>query len=234
MTKRKSEDIESIFQLTQEKVSKLLSKYKFIELLEGKLYFVNKEGAIMLSVLQSKLENELATNSERKRYNFGLIAKFLNPKNPATRYFIGIKGRHRQINDETKVNENLEGEFAIWKNKVRKEASDYATLHSLDDEALALLEQKIERQINEAQGRYEFIKENRESLEVRIVGYEHEKSFPYVAYTVDKKMRNTHVSTKVPTILYYEPVKFRSDMSVAEFTKQGINAFGDVYFMEKQ
>lgn len=215
-------------------VDMLLSRYKHMTLMEkGDLYFVEKTGILLLNGLKTQLEGGYTKKSDPKRYGFNLIVKLLNPIKPAQHYSVGIRGRHRQINDAIKVRENLEGEFAVWKNKMRKEAKELADLHHYDDEALKKSELELERRISEGELHFRRVMENFDHYEVRIAGYEHEKSYPYISYTSGGKNYNTHLSIKVPTVLYYEPAYYRSDMSVADFLRESQNAFGEIYYMER-
>jgi hypothetical protein len=172
--------------------------------------------------------------TDLKNYKFDLIVKLLNPARAAQNYFVGLKGKHRQINKSDTVRENIEGEFAVWKNKLKKDVREIVTLHSLDDEAFAILEKEAVMKIEAAEAQYNFILNHFDDLEVRIAGYTHEVIYPYVSYRIKGENIQKHLSIKVPSVLYYESVKYRSDMAVADFIKNATNAFGDIYYIEKE
>lgn len=234
MAKREKEDLKELFEETKKQVAGVLANTKFLDIGGGKLHFINKEQGMLLNAFRAGLEERIESNSDKKRYGFGLIAKLLNPLHPAQYYYAGMKGRHRQINDSLKVLKNLDGEFAVWQNKIRKDAREYAATHSLDDEAIALLEADIARSIERGTAHFEYMKSDFDNLSVKITGYKHEKSYPYVSYRIDGKLAEGNISIKVPTVLLFEPVKYRSDMSEAEFIKNAVHAFGDVYYMIKE
>lgn len=233
-SKPKQNDREILFNETKKQVTAILEPLKCLEIAEGRLYFVDGDTVALLTELKSQLEGSFTKKTDPKRFGFDLICRILNPNKPAQKYSVGVKGKHRQINDSEKVRANIEGEFAVFSNKLRKEAREKAVLHNMKDDEIAQLEKETTKRIMEAEAGFKFVMDNFDKLEVRIAGYAHEKIYPYVSYVVNGKQHNTHVSIKVPTILYYESVKYRSDMDVADFISHARNAFGDVFFMEKE
>lgn len=232
--KKNTRIVEELFEETKRDVTSILKQLKSLEIGGSVLYFAQKEQIILLVGLKTQLEGAFERTTDERNYKFEKIAKILNPVRAATNYSVGIRGRHRQINDSEKVREKIAAEFAIWKNKTRKDAREYAALHSLDDSAHAALEAEITRRIAEGEAQFAFIDAHFDELDVRIVGYEHEKSYPYIDYSVDGKKHQTHLSITVPNVLYLNLGTFRNDMEVAQFVKEAVHAFGDVYFLSKE
>ncbi len=227
--------MKTVFEKIKQDVCLVLSRYsRMILMEEGELYFMDKDGIEAMISLKKELEESFSKKTDPKRYGFNQIVKLLNHNHPAQHYSIGIRGRHRQINDSIKVRDNLEGEFAVWKNKMRKETANMAALHHFDDEMLKKSELELERRIAEGELHFKRLMEKFENFEVRIAGYGHEKNYPYISFSTDGKNHNTHLSIKVPSVLWYQPSYYRSDMSVADFLREAQNAFGEVYYMERE
>lgn len=241
MSRKENVTLKELFEETKTKVEELLEGYKHMELEGGKLYFLDRKGVLLAISYQSALDAMVVSNSDRKRYGFALIAKILNPNKVAHSYFTGLKGRRRSMKKrepgDKKENvvtiEKLKLEFEIWKNIERKRMRDEVALHSVDDETLAKMESELTMRFAEADARFALMEESYDDLEVRIVGWENGKIYPFVSYTIDKKPIHAHLSITVPTLLYYEPKRYNQNMVVAEFVKNAVHAFGDVYFMHK-
>lgn len=242
-TSRARGELKDTFDTVKKEANAILSRYKHLDIdvttpsdkepKIGKLYFVDNEGMLQLIGLKTQLEGEFSFKKDSKRYGFDLIAKLLNPGKPAQHYYAGVKGRHRQINDSVKVRKNIEGEYAIWKNTTRKQYAEEAMLHGYTGDKLAEHENDLTKRFIEAEAHFQRIMADFDNLEVKIVGYENEKLYPYISFTVNKKLNHKHLSIRVPSALLYESVTYRSDMNVAEFVKNATNAFGDVYYIPK-
>lgn len=241
MSRKENVTLKELFEDTKTKMVELLEGYKYMELEGGKLYFLDRKGILLALSYQSALDAMVGTSSDRKRYGFALIAKILNPHKAAHSYFTGLKGRRRSMKkrepndplDNVVTIDKIKIEFEIWKNVERKRMTDEAVLHSVDDETLAKMESELTMRFAEAESRFALMENSYDDLEVRIVGWENGKIYPFVSYTIDKKPIHAHLSITVPTLLYYEPKRYNQNMVVAEFVKNAVHAFGDVYFMHK-
>lgn len=233
MAKTQNVDLKTLFEEAKRDTTSILEKYNHMDVGEGRLYFIDKRGMNLLTSIKARLSAEINSNSDKKRYSYDLIAKLINENMPAQHYSIAFKGRHRQINDGVKVRENLEGELAIWKNVMRKNMHKMVELHNPDEDTLKAMENELDREIKAGESHFELIEKNFDEYEVRIAGWEREKSYPLLTYTCNGKSTKKHLSVKVPSVLYFEWAVYRSDMKVSEFTKKAVHAFGDVYYMKK-
>lgn len=240
MEKVSRSDIKNLFEDISTGVEHLLAQFKYKEIGGSTLYFVDKRGILLLKELKNRLESGFSSNrsTDQKRYNFDLIVKLLNPDAPAQNYSTGIKWKHKQINGQEAVRLAIKGEFAVWCNTIRKEAADLVALHDIQGEELERIERRTTALIKEGESEYEFVDKNFDDLEVRIAGYLHENPYPYITFYVNSQPKskaiNKHLSITVPSVLFYERAKYNSNMSIADFISKGKNAFGDVFYVEKQ
>lgn len=226
----------------------ILKMYRMKEIGGAKLYLVDAEGIEKLKEIQSKYDisaNNVEGLSKRAKNEFSKVLKIINPDNPATQYSVGIRGKHRQINDQEKIfgddGKALEAEFAIWKNQYLKAMEQKAIDLDLDQKDMDNLRDKVNGEIATAEGDLKYILENRDQLVVRIAGLLHQKSYPYIQYIIDvdtdgkrvRKKINEHLSIKAVNAFFYIPTYYRDDMKIMDFIKHAANPFGDVFYMQK-
>lgn len=227
--------IKKAFALAKEEVEAILSEYKYKEILQAKLYFLDFKGIVRIEAARLNLEKNYTSDEDRERYHFNLIAKVLDVV-PSEYYHTGVRSKRRQLSTAGLIKDRLDEEFAIWKNTIRKDAQEYVALHSISDEELFEREKELKRRIIEAESNYKYLKKYFDKLEVRISGWDekNENLYPYISYRCDGKLFNKHLSIRVPSILHFQPTPYRSDMKIAEFIDKATNAFGSVYFMHKE
>lgn len=218
------------------RVNDVLAGYSFRVVGEAKLYFIDEVGSKELVSLEDDFDGRgITTKFERKE--FAQVVNVLNGSDAAISYSVGLRGKHRQITEQAKVDKYLEGEFAVWKNVVLKKAREIIATHSPDDQTVARINREVNNEIEVAQGELAYILSNRDTLEIKIAGFTHQKVYPYIQYSIEldgkKKLQNKHLSIVAPNVLYYCPAPYRSDMKIDEFIKSAKNAFGDVYYMQK-
>lgn len=219
------------------KIDEILARYPHREVGEAKLYFIDADGDKLLHDLEQQFDGKEAL-SKRLRSEFAQIVNVVNPGKCADTYNVGIRGKHRQITDQEVVRENLEAEFAIWKNTLLKEAKKTVAIHSLSDDVVDKINNDVNSTIDVANSELKYILENFDTLVVKIAGFKHQKNYPYVQFTIDdeNKKRKTiskHLSILAPNCLFYRPAIYRSDMKIDEFIKDARNPFGDIFYMKK-
>lgn len=232
----------------KDQVDFILKMYRMKEIGGAKLYLVDAEGIEKLKEIQSKYDtsaNNVEGLSKRAKNEFSKVLKIINPDNPATQYSVGIRGKHRQINDQEKIfgddGKALETEFAIWKNQYLKAMEQKAIELDLDQKDMDNLRDKVNGEIATAEGDLKYILENRDQLVVRIAGLLHQKSYPYIQYIINvdtdgkrvRKKINEHLSIKAVNAFFYIPTYYRDDMKIMDFIKHADNPFGDVFYMQK-
>lgn len=233
----------------KEQVENILKMYHRQEIGGANLYFIDEEGVRKLREIQAHFDINCENSegfSKRAKNEFSKVLKIINPDQPSTQYSVGIRGKHRQINDQEKIFEDggktLEAEFAIWKNRYLKAMEIEAVQLDLDERDLKNFQQKVNDQISTAQSDLKYMIENKERLVVRIAGLLHQKSYPYIQYLVDaedkegkryRKKLNEHLSIKADNAFYYIPTYYRDGMKIMDFIKHAENPFGDVFYMIK-
>lgn len=225
---------EEVFNDTATACKQIIAKLRRLKVLDSELYFCTKETMATLIGLRAQLEGSYLVNVDSDRYGFGKILNLINPTDIAHTYSIGLTSKYRTIIKMESVDENIEGEFAVWRNRYKKEQLEFAEVHQLEGDAYEQHIKKMEHALTSAQANFEFLKENRDDLDVLICGYDHAKSYAQLVYFGSKGKTQKHLSTKVPNILALELAPYQKGMKVAEIIKRGVNAFGDVYFMKKE
>jgi hypothetical protein len=227
--------LKKAFSTAKEEVNTILLNYPHKEILQSKLYFFDFKGIVQIEAVRLNLEKHYLSDEDREAYSFNHIVKVLDI-GPTEYYHTGVRSRRRQLSTAELIKNRLDEEFAIWKNTIRKEAREYASLHSISDEELCEREKELQRRIIEAESNFRYLKSNFDSLEVRISGWDekHENLYAYITYRCEGVLRNKHLSVRVPSILHFQPTPYRSDMKIAEFIENATNAFGNIYFMHKK
>lgn len=233
----------------KKQVSDILKLYDRQEIGGATVYFVDENGIAKLKDIQAQFDlngepgKEL---SKRAKTEFSKVLKIINPDNPSTQYSVGIRGKHRQINDQEKIfgegGKALETEFAIWKNQYLKEMKQKAIKLDLNGYDLDDFELRVNATIDLAESRLKYMLENEGKIVVRIAGLLHQKAYPYIQYLIDaedadgkryRKKMNEHLSIKAANAFYYIPTYYRDGMKIMDFIKHAENPFGDVFFMAK-
>lgn len=219
----------------KKKVDDILLTYHFREVGEAKLYFIDAKADGLIRSIDMEFDGREAL-SKRLRSEFAQIVNVLNPGKAADTYSVGIRGKHRQITDQSVVKEHIESEFIIWEKTMIKNAKETVAIHSLSDDAVDKIEQELNATLDVAKSEFKYIMENFDTLVVKIAGFKHQKNYPYIQFTVDdegrkRKAISKHLSILAPNCLFYEPATYRSDMRIDEFIKNARNPFGDIFYM---
>lgn len=232
----KSDDSERIL-FYRSIAMEILSESECITVGNATLYFINEKQDHRLQELEIEFDGE-ESRMPSQRKEFAQIVNYLNPASPTTTYATGIRGKHRQISDEAKVFKRLKGQFAIWKNTLKKDAEMKLKVHNYSYKDRDILMREINDKIKIAEGELAYIIENYDKLEVKIAGVLHEKSYPYIQYadvsSGERVTKQKSLSITVPNALYYTPTLFRSDMSIREFVKKARNPFGDIFYLKRE
>lgn len=166
------------------------------------------------------------------------VINYLNPGKPTGKFATGFRWRHKQVTEKDTTINYIEADFAVWKNKLLKETRERVAAVPMSDEAIDRLNTSVNNEIEAAKGHLQYILDNYNSLEVKITGFKHSISYPYIQYSTYKGKKKItvlqHLSTQIPNVLLYAPETYRSDMSIDTFIKAAKNPFGDVYYMHRE
>jgi hypothetical protein len=215
---------------------------------QPELYLADDGLRDSLVALEKSLDSQL-DEVFLKRYGFHNLCRLFNPDEKVYHYSIVKEKKFKHVNNQEKVLERLDGEYSQWKSRYKTlslntfAAETTRTQLEMDDFE-AILEQKI----LEAGVELERIKENFETLDVRVISKIRAHSF-YTLFYRQKKVRRgrpsrndrgksivykqikRHISTMTPNVLWYKK-GIRRDCSVDEFILKADNPFGDVYVMQ--
>jgi hypothetical protein len=141
----------------------------------------------------------------------------------------------------------LPSNYAVWRNVEKSNLEELFRAHKFDEGTKNKIQKEHDAMLLAAQNEYNYIMENAETLDVRIIGYEQAKLYPRISFVtkfkeydknkkcdVDKsKAQDRHLKSEVPNVLWFDPMPYRMDMEVKEFIENSQHAFGDVYFQKR-
>lgn len=218
---------------TADEISTLLEKFRYRTFDDARLYFVDASTMAELLRIKKRFEENLPLESHKRRYNIGSIVKLLNPFEAAHTYDVRFVGKKQEINRPESVELYLNGAFDVWKNTALSNLEELISTHEYDDLLVSKMRLDLEGEIKAARANYDELIANKENYEIRFIG--EEKLYPSLRFSTEKKTQVAHLSIKgVASVLWYEPVGFRTDMTVLEFKKMANHAFGPVYYTEKK
>lgn len=234
----------SIFEQTREELlTTLLQNYESVSRdthgNEFTLFIVDKKMCNMLNEAQKLLEMEYGhDNLIYKKYSLENIVKYISPSEPVYTYSLYEKTYHRHINDQEKVFEKLETEFALWKkrhkkNVLKKLKAEKATKEMLDNKSI-----ELEAEIAQAEITHQYILDNFEKMEVRISSLAHRPSYGIVIrYKVpsSKADKTQRLKSSIANVIYFEKFEApQENNKIIHFLNKATNAYGDVYFFEDE
>lgn len=215
-----------------------------MEFKKAKLYLVNEATLNELLHLKEQIEEETAELPKRQR-GFYPVANIVSQE-AVVHYTVSYKRFYQSFKDVEKIHKELDGRFAVWKNKTLKDADALAKAQDTTPERAAELRKEAEREVKRGEEQYERIKglykgpeEGFGDYDVRITNYDPsengERQFKaYVTMTNERKESlQSYLRDEVPNIMYYEAAKPNLNPT-EKFLQRAENAFGNVYIALKE
>jgi len=201
---------------------------------KSELYVLNDKQIESILSLDKILKREYSDLPNYKHLNLSNIVKIINPLEPAHYYKLYVREKWEQVNDQEKVLARLDGKFAKWKNRIKKETRESCKLKAIPQDKIDEIMRRIDEEIIVAKKDLAYIKENFDDLDVRISGYAHRKVYGAISYKLHKKQYSTTLRNSVPNILWFkeltEDEKVRSNNELKLYLDKATLAFGDVYY----
>lgn len=229
----------SIFTEVKNEVDALLSTLPYEQVLEAKLYVVNDEIIVKFRAFQQRLYMEYSYDENvLKKHKLSKIVKVLNFNAPSHSYKTKEDWSWEQVNDEDKVFARLDGAFAKYANKIKKNTKKKIRESPEAKLKENLIMRDIDKEIQENEKLKEWIKENFEKLDVRLSGYFEKSQYASIEYRINKKrVAPTSLRKTVPNVLWFkeleEDKKTREDNELKKYLSVATRAFGNVFFVEK-
>lgn len=182
-----------------------------------------------------------------KKFGISTLLKYLNKEHPAHYYKLYKKELWEQVNDQDKVKDRLDGKFAKWKYTMKKRTLEKLNAKGVDSTTKAKIEADMSKEIAVAEKELEYIKENFDSLDVRISEYEHRRVYTGIAVSLTlppeiKKLKGKEkiesvlrmtLRKDVANILWYRELSEDAKLNeLQRYLKYAKHAFGDVYYLE--
>ncbi len=200
------------------------------------LYIFNDKQIDSILSLEQILQREYGDLPSYKHYSLSNIVKIINPLEPSHYYKLYVREKWEQVNDQEKVLARLDGKFAKWKNRIKKETLESCKLKAIPQEKIDAIMKNIDDEIVVAKKDLAYIKENFDNLDVRISGYAHRKVYGAISYKLHKKQYSTTLRNSVPNVLWFkeltEDEKVRTNNELKLYLDKATLAFGDVYYSE--
>jgi len=201
------------------------------------LYFVNDETRQeCLKIIKPLMEHcETIGPSYKKRFSVSTFVNLIDDlKINSTKYDITLVPRYPYIKKGKSIERYLDKYYSIARNRIIKNFNELVSTHNFDSGTRDKIELEKNIKLQEAEENYKYIVDNKEHLDIRIIGYNHANVYSKLSYVREGSVtRYIHLKSTVPNILWLTPKQLRKNMEVKEFTEQANHAFGDVYFHAK-
>ena len=252
MSNKKIDD--SIYQDVKRDLNTLLEKYPKKSLVED-----DKNLDAYIVICDDKCIKQINTLEKRLNIEYGFdevmiksfgitsLLKYLNTEFHAHYYKLYKKELWEQVNDQDKVRDRLDGKFAKWKNTMKKRTLEKLSAKGVDSATKAKVESDMNKEITEAKKELEYIKDNFDSLNVRISEYEHRRAYTgiTVSLTLPSELKKLKGKNKIESvlrmtlrkdvanILWYKELNEDDKLNeLQRFLKYAKHAFGDVYYLK--
>jgi len=228
----------SIYEREKQEILQALQAYERVSQRDCILFIIDELMHNRIIDAQMTLEREYGYDEAvLKQYSIESIVKHLNMKSPTYTYSLHDKRFWRQINDPDKVRAKLDEEFIIWKNRLVHDVLGKVSTKGLNAEQLNKKRNDLNEEIEEAQRQLDYIKENFDTLDVKISSYFHRPSYGVIARfrTIDGKGGSfIRLKNSIPNALFViqRPDEPLPHNKLPAFFDGAINAYGDVYYKE--
>ena len=223
------------------KVQEILARAKIKEFDSRMVGFLEKEDFLELWKIREKEIEELKkagmSENEARKYAFRDSFKIINPLPlPVKIINFGYGIGYMLVKDEEKIKERVEKDWAIWVNKMRKNAKILAKKETSEKERKKIID-KFEAQIKEAEKYYLMIKEGKAD-EVIVSDFEFVnelyKPMIYIKYLDKKKEPKTktiYLRKEVINVIYEDDIFIpkKSKAKIDKKLKEMKNVFGYYY-----
>jgi len=223
-----------VFAKTAQEILTIIHYHPSRSFLDAELFFIDEDAKKKIIEACTRLEGSYSNKSDERLFKITRIINVLNDKDVCFKYDVKYVSKFKQINRELSVKKYLPGHYAVWRNSTIKEHKEYIRVHSIKGDNLKRLQNALEIKLSQAADEEKYITENSQNLEVRIIGLENAVLHPRISITTKKHTNDKHLRSEVPNALWFSPAPFRSDMSADEFINSSKNAFGDVYYKNKE
>jgi len=227
------------------KVQEILAKAKIKEFDSRTIGFLEKKDFLELWKIREKEIEELKkagmSENEAKKHAFKDSFKIINPLPlPIKIINFGYGIGYMLIKDKEKIKARVEKDWAIWVNKMRKNAKILAKKETSEKERKKIID-KFEVQIKEAEKYYLMIKEERVD-EVIVSNFEFinelYKPMIYIKYLNEKKESKTktiYLRKDVINVVYEDDIFIpkKSKAKIDKKLKEMKNVFGYYYIKNK-
>ncbi len=216
--------------------------------LDAELYICDDIAIENVKVFEKRLNMEYGYDEKLiKKFGISSLVKLLNTDYPAHYYKMYSKENWEQVNEQEKVKQRLDQKYQKWANAMKKRTLDKLKAKGIDNTIKMKIEDAMKQEILEAKKKLEYIKENFDSLDVRISEYEHRRLYTGIAIslTLPRTVRSPHAKKKVESILrktlrkgvanilwFKEQCEDDKLSELQLYLKYATHAFGDVYYSE--
>ena len=231
---QKNEVFAIYLKYTKDIYTLLHTKLRKMDYMSASLYFADTETRDKISMMFESMDKLLTNQTLQKRFSLSKVVNFYNIDSPCHKYSVKYVPKYQYIKKPESVERYLPAHYEIWVNKEKKYFNDYLKTHNLDPNTVSKLTLEHEQKLKRAKEEYEYIEQNPDSLDVRILGYEDADVYPQITITLEKGSKDRHLKSETPNLLWFIPKPFRSTMDAKEFIETSQYAgFGDVYYKVK-
>lgn len=208
----------------------LLQNTKKISYMNAEVHFIDNKQRESLLQMFTSMDKLLTSKTLLQRFSLSKVINFLNPDVLSYRYLVKYIAKYQYIKKPESIERYLPATYEVWKNSTKKYFNTFISTHKFDENTKKRLIQEHETELLRAKEEYEYITQNIEDLDVRILGYEDASLYPRISFTCNKYTTHKHLKSEMPNVLWFAHEAFRTNMEAKEFIETSQSAFGDVYY----
>ena len=238
-TRRSKHAVEKIAQgEVGKRIYDILGLAERVEYNDAELYIIRSPFMEELERIVKMGERQMEAFEASPKDFDGRVVKIINRDKPAYSYAMYMRETPLIITDPDKCQERIAKEISVWAEIQKKGLEESFVNGEFTDTEKAKLRSELEEEIAHAKDMAKNILDNYDEYEVIITNYGEGRLYPAIRYTdKDGKNRASHLSIRVPNVLWFEDDTRsslgRSNATVKQFIKEASKIGSTVYFKKR-
>ena len=213
-------------------VRKILYAFPRRRFIDSDVFFIDAGALKQLLTIGERIDSKLEKKSDNRLFSLKHLVKVLNAHEICSKYSVDYLQKFPQITKKDSVAKYLEEEYRVWVNSTIKEHKEYIEIHKPDDITVKRMQYELEAKLAKAKDEHEYITDNFDNLDVKIIAYAKAEMYPSISITTESETNRAHLRNSVPNALWFSPSAARANKSADTFIKEAKNPYGSVYYIE--
>jgi len=232
-----AQDVHIAYQKAMHEIYSFLENVQYRDFMDAKLYLLNEEQKQkILNVLEPLKESLSNTGpSFAKTYAISSIVNLIaSLETSIIKYSVSYQLLYPNVYKEEKGEHYIEKERGMALARLNQEHASLVNAGNHD--ALTIAKKESEKRAKEQKinDNYKYLMENREKLDIRLIGFKNASLYPQLHIVKEQKGKQyLHLKSTVPNLMWYKPQLLQGEFKIKEFIENSENAFGNIYFREK-